>query len=484
MVDDFLIHAPTRSKCVTAFNEFMDMTVRLGFICQKVKTSPPAQVQKFCGFLYDTSGEPTLLIPAAKVSRAKATLAYLRTLGQQPLSRLALAVAVGLLQSLVDATPQRIGQTYLRRVYDELHALADRNRQLGRGLYYTTVTLSADAWDDFTWWATFLEVNPGARGRSATSGSLGATWGDGSGTGTGGTYEQAGTHGRLPVIEAWMGTWEFHVHVFSSNWRELRTLLYTLERILRDRGPIHATLFYFTDNLVAYYIVQSGSSGSTELHRLIRRIKEIEILLRVRLEVIHVPGTLMILQGTDGLSRGMWLAPERLRSSSLLESSQVLTGAPFSPALAEWALGLIDRRPWTPYEHIAALADWSFERIHDRMSIWTPGPELARQAITAFLDIWVETPLSQTGGLFLIPRVMQRDWFSLSKHVRVIGTYYPATQLPATCAYSSEIPLVVLYCQPYVRSLPLSPDRMEYDAAPYGDVRWHEQQADAVRGLC
>jgi hypothetical protein len=26
-------------------------------------------------------------------------------------------------------------------------------------------------------------------------------------------------------------------------------------------------------------------------------------------------------------------------------------------------------------------------------------------------------------------------------------------------------------------------DRMEYDTALYGDFRWHDEQADAVRGL-
>jgi hypothetical protein len=36
----------------------------------------------------------------------------------------------------------------------------------------------------------------------------------------------------------------------------------------------------------------------------------------------------------------------------------------------------------------------------------------------------------------------------------------------------------------YVRSLSLAADRVGYDAAAYGDVRWHEQQADAVHGLC
>jgi hypothetical protein len=34
--------------------------------------------------------------------------------------------------------------------------------------------------------------------------------------------------------------------------------------------------------------------------------------MRCHLEVIHVPGKLMIHQGTDGLSRGLWMTPETL----------------------------------------------------------------------------------------------------------------------------------------------------------------------------
>jgi hypothetical protein len=68
MIDDYLIHAPTYKKCCAAFSEFMDYMVRLGFICQKVKTSPPKQVQKFCGMLFDTTEVPTIKIPKEKVS--------------------------------------------------------------------------------------------------------------------------------------------------------------------------------------------------------------------------------------------------------------------------------------------------------------------------------------------------------------------------------------------------------------------------------
>jgi hypothetical protein len=54
MIDNYLIHAPTKKKCGEAFSEFKDYMVRLGFICQKVKTSPPKEVQKSCLMLLDT----------------------------------------------------------------------------------------------------------------------------------------------------------------------------------------------------------------------------------------------------------------------------------------------------------------------------------------------------------------------------------------------------------------------------------------------
>jgi hypothetical protein len=56
--------------------------------------------------------------------------------------------------------------------------------------------------------------------------------------------------------------------------------------------------------------VQGGSLSSEELHNLMLEIKILENLLECRIEAIHVPGTLVIDQGTDGLSRGLWMSPE------------------------------------------------------------------------------------------------------------------------------------------------------------------------------
>jgi hypothetical protein len=120
---------------------------------------------------------------------------------------------------------------------------------------------------------------------------MGVTWGDCSGTGTGGTFEEV-QHSSEPVIDAWMGTWATHVANFDYNWRELRTLLWTMERLNQKdqqksghisfleksarpaKGSVEGgTLFYFTNNMVTYYIVHNGSSTSPSLHKLIRRIK-------------------------------------------------------------------------------------------------------------------------------------------------------------------------------------------------------------------
>jgi hypothetical protein len=149
MVDNFKVHGPSEKKCGAGFSAFMDLTVRLGFICKKEKTCPSGQHQKFCGLVYDTQAVPKILLPESKISRARATVEYvIRQNGRGKLSRLSVAVMGGLLQSLVDATPARQGQTYLRRLYDEIHALPDLT---GKALYFTEIFLSPSVLEDLEW---------------------------------------------------------------------------------------------------------------------------------------------------------------------------------------------------------------------------------------------------------------------------------------------------------------------------------------------
>jgi hypothetical protein len=165
------------------------------------------------------------------------------------------------------------------------------------------------------------------------------------------------------------------------------------------------TILYFTDNMTTYYVVQNGSSKSPELHKLVQAIKLLEVLMGCRIEVIHVSGVLMIDEGTDGLSRGLWLSPHR---SSLLESALALGPITYTHPLGQWALEICDLDRDTPFVKQQSLDDWNFASISEQTTTWIPSPGIARQALVKFLESWVETP-TQTRGIFLIPRIMQRD---------------------------------------------------------------------------
>ena len=398
------------------------------------------------------------------------------------MSRLALAVVTGLLQSMVEATPQRVGQTFLRRLYDQLHELEEDpiKRRTGMELYYTRVGLTEEDWLDLEWWATALELNIEVQAYSSQQGTIGISYGDGSGSGTGGTIQVYGRDGECPTMEAWMGTWTPQVHSFSSNWRELRTLVHTLERELGGTGWLHhSTLFYFTDNLVTYYIISGGSSSSPELQKLIRHLKYLELKLGIRLEVIHIPGKHMIEQGTDGLSRGLQLSGTRLKRAPQDETQRVFEAVQPTPRVLAWAHEQLAPHCRHPTSIVMnSISSWTFQDITRQSSLWFPAPEWAHQLLDAVVNVWVERPWD-TEAFFIIPRVFQRDWGRVSKHIIELGLH-PAADIPDYGALT-DIPCLILHLPCYVRSLP--PPRWMEPPTQSQREEWHREQAEHLRGL-
>ena len=112
---------------------------------------------------------------------------------------------------------------------------------------------------------------------------MGVTWGDGSGTGAGGTFNLTSPHVISTTInlDVWKGVWSPHVATFSSNWKEMRTLLQTLQNE-KSKGGVRVRnrrLLYFADNMVIYDVFCRGSSKSTPLWKLFLQIKLLEIEL-------------------------------------------------------------------------------------------------------------------------------------------------------------------------------------------------------------
>ena len=92
----------------------------------------------------------------------------------------------------------------------------------------------------------------------------------------------------------------------SSNFRELASLVFNLKKFL-ELGIIKkgTELWIFTDNMVAEATFYKGSSiGSKLLYRLVEILIGLEMDGLLFVYVVWIAGTRMILQGTDGISRG------------------------------------------------------------------------------------------------------------------------------------------------------------------------------------
>lgn len=471
-VDDFLLHGPTEALTALALTHFLDMSVNVGLLCHPGKLKPPSQVQLYVGFYFDTRGIPMLRVPEDKREKAHGMVNYVlsRPDGHQ-YSRLALSVLTGTLESLVEATPARVGRTYLRYVYDDLHTDCDIQPS---AKYYSKVGLTAASLEDLGWWRHLLSSPLARRARGHRSATLVPTFGDGSGTGTGGTIQLEGS-----PLSLWMGAWSQSSFLRTSNWKELKTLLITLQALKANHSDRveGATLFYFTDNSGTYWISEKGSSRSPGLHRLIRQVKLLELELDVDLQVVHVPGLVMISQGTDGLSRGIW--------TSLLHETvdqQRLNAAIFAPTAPDWGLirrvapllGL-DSIRWqeSPWE-----APLPGKALLHRGTVYFPPPELAQANIVRFLEAWVESA-HDTCAIFVVPRVVTSRWRNLSRYVQEWGEI-PASDLNNPPVL--PIPIVILYVLPHVRMLPPRRERMDPNI-PAKLRKAHEREVEALRGL-
>ena len=100
------------------------------------------------------------------------------------------------------------------------------------------------------------------------------------------------------------GIWGMDVDDSTSNYRELKNLVKSLERSGHAGELDGKEVFLFTDNSTAEAVVYKGSSTSPLLYDLVTRLYKLSSSFLCSLKIIHVAGTRMIAQGTDGLSRG------------------------------------------------------------------------------------------------------------------------------------------------------------------------------------
>jgi hypothetical protein len=471
--DDFLLHGPTWLKTALALRDFLDLCLRVGLLAHPGKLTPPCQEVKYTGFLWNTEGVPTLKVPAYKVDKSLALIDFAIS-KRDSLSRLCLAVIKGVLESIVDATPARTGHTHLRSMEITLHPPGWEEAFLP---YYSFTALSEKNMKDLHWWHRCLMVNHGRQSRAAHAEVLIPSFGDGSGTGTGGTvqYYQA-----MP-LERWKAVWEAPVmHAMrSSNWKEVSTLRLTLQRAKSKKARVcGCTFFYFTDNIFTYFRVMKGASRAPGLQEVVEDIKLLEAELRCHLEVIHIPGTAIITQSTDGLSRGIWYSPLHRHPPQHVILHDIFAPLSFSSDVGDWARSQAGLPPSVKWHFCHWDASWDFHIVANRLTIWTPPPEVAAQLLHFLLLSYVEASAT-TSCLLLIPRILQLRWSRMSSIIRTVGIYQRSV-IPLYCHSVLTIPVVLLYIPCHIRTLPTR--RLDSSALTTRQ-RIHEAEATSLRRM-
>jgi hypothetical protein len=120
-----------------------------------------------------------------------------------------------------------------------------------------------------------------------------------------------------------------------------------------DQADImNVTFFYFTDNIVTYFAVTAGSSTSPGLHSMVEEIKKLEIKLGITLEVVHVPSTTIIVEGTNGLSGGVWLLALHQRHDWWAILTEIFAPVPHTAYVTAWAKNHVGLAPATLCYHL------------------------------------------------------------------------------------------------------------------------------------
>jgi hypothetical protein len=115
------------------------------------------------------------------------------------------------------------------------------------------------------------------------------------------------------------------------------------------RGGLADTeMFLSTDNSTAESAFYKGSSSSKKLHGLILRLHQLALDFSIILHVIHLAGTRMIAQGTNGCSRGVLMEGVMAGQSMLSFIDLDKLATEHSAALLGWIQSWCGKRDITP----------------------------------------------------------------------------------------------------------------------------------------
>ena len=284
------------------------------------------------------------------------------------------------------------------------------------------------------------------------------SFGDASGGGFGSSWEIDDS------IEFRFGTWDENTSNESSNYRELRNLVDTLEEINLHTGLSGSEIFLFTDNSTSEAAFYNGSSKSEKLFDLVLRVKKLEMHNQAKVHIIHVSGERMKVQGSDGLSRGN-LNIGVMAGKKMLDFVPIhLTALERTPLLKPWLQSFMDTnvewlttKDWFTRGH--DIIEGKFEMNTDGFAlpctksgtfVWTPAPCAAEAAVEELRKARHKRQKSK--HVFIVPRLMQPLWRKhLFKAADIVLTLKPGHPAWPIDMYE---PLTIAFVFPFISFKP------------------------------
>ena len=270
-------------------------------------------------------------------------------------------------------------------------------------------------------------------------------FGDASSSGFGITLEMDGR------VYYEYGQWNEEVEGKSSNYRETKNLLQGLKRATRDHGLHGLEIFIFTDNTTAEATFWKGSSKNKDLSDLVLEMRKLEMENDLILHVIHVSGTRMIQQGTDGLSRAD-------HSNGVMSGDSMTQHIPLDETAFQRSPPLLKRFK----AHFLNLnlrmlepRDWFDEHHRFGNFVWTPPPAAADAVVDLLNKARHKRPESM--HVILIPRLMTGRWRRIM--TRTADFYFKIDWDEVWNLKVHHEPLLCFVCLPFCMSHPRLGDR-------------------------
>lgn len=263
------------------------------------------------------------------------------------------------------------------------------------------------------------------------------------------------------------GTWGTEMNESSSNFRELKNLVDTLEQMGSNDELQGVEMFLFTDNSTSEYAFYKGSSTSKKLFDLVLRLRRLEMSKGCSFHIFHVSGKRMIAQGTDGLSRGDM-------TEGVMTGMTMQTFVPIhldalerSPGVEDWVrswggqeLEFLSPEDWfvrghglceDEFEDIAGSPEGiKWPKVKPGKFVWTPPPAAAQTAVEELRKAR-QRDLNST-HVFIVPRLMLPLWRKQLHKAADLVLDIPLGH--NTWGEDMFEPLTIAFCFPYLDHRP------------------------------